>query len=38
MKKQKSGYSLNHYYEIVRNAVMGMHQRRMRPTVVDKAT
>lgn len=38
MKKQKSGYSYNHYYEIVRDCVQGMHQRRLNTSAVNKAT
>lgn len=38
MKKQKSGYSYNHYYEIVRDCVQGMHQRRLDTSAVNKST
>ena len=38
MKKQLSGYSYNHYYEIVRDCVQGMHQRRLKTASVNQAT
>lgn len=38
MKKQLRGYSYNHYYEIVRDCVQGMHQRRLKTVAVNKAT
>lgn len=38
MKKKMSGYSYNHYYEIVRDCVQGMHQRRLKTVAVNKAT
>ena len=38
MKKKLRGYSYNHYYEIVRDCVQGMHQRRLSTKAVNKAT
>lgn len=38
MKKQMRGYSCNHYYEIVRDCVQGMHQRRLQTGAVNQAT
>ena len=37
MKKELRGYSYNHYYEIVRDCVQGMHQRRLNTSAVNNA-